>query len=166
MYLEAGHDISSLYEKREYQQKMYRIIFVAAMIICALFSYGTAYLLTRPLSVLAKGAREISGGNLSFRTNIRSGDEIGSLSKDFDRMSEQIEANVRELEQAVERQERFVGSFTHEMKTPMTAVIGYADLLRSQQLTEEERRDAADYNFSEGRRLERLSMKVLYIYVA
>ena len=42
MYLEAGHDISSLYEKREYQQKMYRIIFVAAMIICALFSYGTA----------------------------------------------------------------------------------------------------------------------------
>ena len=62
-------------------------------------------------------------------------------------MSEQIETNVRELEQAVERQERFVGSFTHEMKTPMTAVIGYADLLRSQQLTEEERRDAADYMF-------------------
>ena len=125
MYLEAGHDISSLYEKREYQQKIYRIIFVTAMIICAVFSYGMSYLLTRSLSVLAKGAREISGGNLSFRTNIRSGDEIGSLSKDFDRMSEQIETNVRELEQAVERQERFVGSFTHELKTPMTAVIGY-----------------------------------------
>ena len=139
---------------------------MTAMIICAVFSYGMAYLLTRPLSVLAKGAREISGGNFSFRTNIRSGDEIGSLSKDFDRMSEQIETNVRELEQAVERQERFVGSFTHEMKTPMTAVIGYADLLRSQQLTEEERRDAADYIFSEGRRLERLSMKLLDIYVA
>ena len=166
MYLEAGHDISSLYEKREYQQKIYRIIFVTAMIICAVFSYGMAYLLTRPLSVLAKGAREISGGNFSFRTNIRSGDEIGSLSKDFDRMSEQIETNVRELEQAVERQERFVGSFTHELKTPMTAVIGYADLLRSQQLTEEERRDAAGYIFSEGRRLERLSMKLLDIYVA
>ena len=166
MYLEAGHDISSLYEKREYQQKIYRIIFVTAMIICAVFSYGMAYLLTRPLSVLAKGAREISGGNFSFRTNICSGDEIGSLSKDFDRMSEQIENNVRELERAVERQERFVGSFTHEMKTPMTAVIGYADLLRSQRLTEEERRDAADYIFSEGRRLERLSMKLLDIYVA
>lgn len=166
MYLEAGHDISSLYEKREYQQKIYRIIFVTAMIICAVFSYGMSYLLTRSLSVLAKGAREISGGNLSFRTNIRSGDEIGSLSKDFDRMSEQIETNVRELEQAVERQERFVGSFTHELKTPMTAVIGYADLLRSQQLTEEERRDAAGYIFSEGRRLERLSMKLLDIYVA
>lgn len=166
IYLDAGHDISSLYEKREYQQKIYRIIFVTAMVICAVFSYGTAYLLTRPLSVLAKGAREISGGNLSFRTNIRTGDEIGSLSEDFDRMSEQIGNNVRELEQAVERQERFVESFTHEMKTPMTAVIGYADLLRSQQLTEEERRDAADYIFSEGRRLERLSMKLLDIYVA
>ena len=166
IYLEAGHDISSLYEKRAYQQKIYRIIFAAAMILCAVFSYGTAYLLTRPLSGLAKGAREIAGGNLSFRTNIRTGDEIGSLSEDFDRMSEQIGNNVRELERAVERQERFVESFTHEMKTPMTAVIGYADLLRSQQLTEEEMRDAADYIFSEGRRLERLSMKLLDIYVA
>ena len=166
LYLDAGHDISALYENREYQQKSYRIIFVIAMILCAFFSYGTAFILTRPLAGLAKGAREIAGGNLSFRSAIRSGDEVGSLSKDFDRMAERIENDVRELEHAVERQERFVGSFTHEMKTPMTAVIGYADLLRSQDLTEEERRDAADYIFSEGKRLERLSMKLLDIYVA
>ena len=81
-------------------------------------------------------------------------------------MADRIENNVRELEQAVERQERFVGNFTHEMKTPLTAVIGYADMLRSQELSEEERRDAADYIFSEGKRLERLSMKLLDIYVA
>ena len=166
LYLDAGHDISALYENREYQQKAYRIIFMIAMILCAFFSYGTAFILTRPLSGLAKGAREIAEGNLSFRSEICSGDEVGSLSKDFDRMADRIENNVRELEQAVERQERFVGNFTHEMKTPLTAVIGYADMLRSQELSEEERRDAADYIFSEGKRLERLSMKLLDIYVA
>ena len=92
-------------------------------------------LFTDPSAICtATGAREISGGTLSFRTNIRSGDEIGSLSEDFDRMAEQIETNVRKLEQAVERQERFVGSFTHEMKTPMTAVIGYADFSAARNL--------------------------------
>ena len=38
----------------------------------------------------------------------------------------------------MERQERFMGSFAHELRTPMTAIIGYADLLRGQTLTTEE----------------------------
>ena len=59
-----------------------------------------------------------------------------------------------------------MSSFTHELKTPMTSVIGYADLLRSQELSEEERCDAANYIFMEGKRLERLSLKLMEIYVA
>ena len=81
-------------------------------------------------------------------------------------MAKRIQKNVRELEAAVERQEQFMGSFTHELKTPMTSVIGYADLLRSRQLSEEEIQDAANYIFSEGKRLERLSLKLLDLYVA
>ena len=57
-------------------------------------------------------------------------------------MAERVEASVEELQAAMERQEQFVGSFTHELKTPMTSIIGYADLLRSQSLSAEEQRDA------------------------
>lgn len=92
-------------------------------------------------------SQEIAQGNFSYRSGIRSGDEIGRLSEDFDRMAGQVEQNILDLKESVERQERFVSSFTHELKTPMTAVLGYADLLRSQDLTEEERRDAANYIF-------------------
>lgn len=48
----------------------------------------------------------------------------------------------------------------------MTSVIGYADLLRSRELSDEERREAADYIFREGKRMERLSLKLLDIYAA
>lgn len=54
-----------------------------------------------------------------------------------------------------------MGSFAHELKTPMTSIIGYADLLRSQSLDEQEAQEAANYIFSEGKRLEALSIKLL-----
>ena len=61
----------------------------------------------------------------------------------------------------MERQERFMGSFAHELKTPMTSIIGFADLLRQGNLDEGTRMMAAQYIYSEGRRLERLSFKLL-----
>ena len=87
-------------------------------------------------------------------------------------MAEQLEENERQrgiyieqLRQSVERQERFVGSFAHEMKTPMTSLIGYADLIRSGTLTQEEQAEAAGYLYSEGKRLESLSRKLLELLV-
>ena len=58
-----------------------------------------------------------------------------------------------------------MGNFAHEMKNPMTAIIGYAELIRSQTLSEAEQMDAANYIFSEGKRLESLSLKLLDILV-
>ena len=164
--LTAARDISDLYRNRNRMQEVYRIVFAVLMLLCAVLAYSMALFLTAPLSRLARGAREIGKGNFAFRSRVRSGDEVGSLSRDFDRMAGQIEKNVRELREAVARQERFVGNFTHELKTPMTSVIGYADLLRSSELSDKERREAADYIFREGKRLERLSLKLLDIYAA
>lgn len=54
-----------------------------------------------------------------------------------------------------------MGAFAHELKTPMTSIIGFADLLRQGNLDESTRMMAAEYIFSEGHRLERLSFKLL-----
>ena len=65
----------------------------------------------------------------------------------------------------VTRQEQFVADFTHELNTPMTSIIGYADTLRSRELTREQQIMAASYIFSEGQRLEAMSMKLFeFIY--
>ena len=54
-----------------------------------------------------------------------------------------------------------MGAFAHELKTPMTSIIGFSDLLRQGNLDENSRMMAADYIHSEGHRLERLSFKLL-----
>lgn len=56
-----------------------------------------------------------------------------------------------------------MGAFTHELKTPMTGIIGYADLLRSMQPDPEEQREAAGAIFHEAQRLEALSGKLLQL---
>lgn len=69
------------------------------------------------------------------------------------------------MKEDMERKNQFVGNFTHELKTPMTSIIGYSDLIRSETLTREEEIKAANYIFSEAKRLERLSLKLLEIFV-
>jgi len=54
-----------------------------------------------------------------------------------------------------------MGAFAHELKTPMTSIIGFADLLRQGDLDEQTRMMAAEYIYSEGHRLEKLSFKLL-----
>lgn len=165
LYLDLVFDISAVYATRAEQQTVYERIFLVTILLGAALSWTIAYFLTRPLSRLSAATRKLAGGRLSTRVKIKSKDELGSLAEDFNQMAGQLEANVNELTSAMERQEQFMGSFAHEMKTPMTSVIGYADLLRSDSLNPEEARDAANYIFSEGKRLESLSLKLLDLLV-
>lgn len=165
LYLDAVRDLAPLYEARDSQRTAFRVVFALLVACCAGLAYGMSRLLTRPLARLSTASRELATGNLAFRSNVRSDDEIGRLSEDFDAMAGQLERGMAELRRALERQERFTGSFAHEVKTPMTSIIGYADLLRRDVLDDRERREAAQYVFSEGKRLENLSLKLLDLFV-
>lgn len=159
--VDLAFDVSDVYTARQAQQHVYRITFLALIAVGTVLSWGAAYLLTRPLGALSRASRELANGNLAYRAKVRSRDEVGTLARDFNEMAEQLEADVEQLQEAMAVQERFMADFSHEMKTPMTSIIGYADLLRSQVLTPAEQMDAANYIFSEGRRLEGLSLKLL-----
>lgn len=83
--------------------------------------------------------RRFAGGDLKSRAKIDTEDEIGHLAEDFNDMADRIEKDIEELTMTARRQEDFIGSFAHELKTPLTSIIGYADMLRSSQLDEEHR---------------------------
>lgn len=76
-----------------------------------------------------------------------------------------LEEELRNLQSDAERREEFIASFAHELKTPLTAIIGYADMLRSKDMAPKPRFTAAGYIFSEGKRLEALSLKLMDIIV-
>lgn len=154
-------DLSDVYELRQTQQKQYLIVYVAVVLFGVLASAVLSFMLTRPLRRLTATVRKISGGDLSRRSKIKTYDEFGQLSRDFDVMADKLQENISRLETEMQRQESFMGAFAHELKTPMTSIIGFADLLRQDSLDESTRMMAAEYIFSEGRRLERLSFKLL-----
>ena len=161
LLLEARFDLSSVYETRGTQLQLYYIIYGSVVSLGLLASIALSFALTRRLKRLTGAMRQIAGGDLTTRSRIQSRDEFGQLSSDLDAMADTLEANIHHLEEDMQRQEKFMGNFAHELKTPMTSIIGYADLLRQGDLDEDTRIMAAGYIFSEGKRLEKLSFKLL-----
>ena len=165
-YMDICRDITGIYNTRREHIQLFQGIFILLSFVGMLFSFALATFITRHLRKLTKAAREIGEGNLSYRANIQSNDEVGALAIAFDQMAEKLEENIRLIKESAEQKEMFMGAFTHELKTPMTSIIGYADLLRTQKLNQRDQADALDYIFSEGKRLENLSLKMLDLFVA
>ena len=163
--MDIVYDITSVYSARAQEQNTFRLLLIVIFVVGSITSMIAASLLTKPLEKLSSLAQHISHGDYSARLHIHSGDEIEALANDFNNMADTIEDNISELHFSMEKQEQFMGSFAHELKTPMTSIIGYADLLRSQNMSEDETNEAANYIFSEGKRLESLSLKLLDLLV-
>mgnify|MGYP003077415725 FL=1 len=163
--MDIVYDITSVYAARAQEQNTFRLLLIAIFVVGSITSMIAASLLTKPLEKLSSLAQHISHGDYSARLHIHSGDEIEALANDFNNMADTIEDNISELHFSMEKQEQFMGSFARELKTPMTSIIGYADLLRSQNMSEDETNEAANYIFSEGKRLESLSLKLLDLLV-
>ena len=165
LYLENCRDVSELFRTRSEQyQSFFRLLLVLTGAVGAL-SLAVAAMLVRPLARLSAATRRMAEGELEQRVRVDGDDEIAQLSADFNVMAHRIQKQVAELKAAARRQEDFIGSFAHEIKTPLTSIIGYADLLRSRPAGPEQIRENAGYIFSEGRRLEALSRKLLDLIV-
>lgn len=165
LYLHAVYDISPLYELRTNQERTFLWVFAGMAILCAALSFTVSSLLTAPLTGLSRTSRALAKGRYGSRVRICSSDEIGEVSADFNAMADKLEEVIAQLRDTAERQESFMGSFAHELKTPMTSVIGYSELLLSGTLSHDEQMEAAGYIYSEGRRLETLSHKLLDLLV-
>ena len=164
-YLCFIKDAEHINEMRRSMLRIYRNSFLVIVFVTIITTWIVSSIMVRPLSKLAKATNAIADGNYSYRSNIKRLDEIGSLSQDFDRMAESMEENVELLEESAREKDRFMGAFTHELKTPMTSIIGYSELLMTQELSDEDKEDALDYIHSEAKRLENLSLKLLQLFV-
>ena len=117
------------------------------------------------MALLSHTAKRLAGSDLSVRADERGNDELAALSANLNRMTARISEQMDKLRSEAERKELFVGAFSHELKTPMTSIIGYADLLLRKELTQEQRHMCLSYIFTEGKRLESMSMRLLDLIV-
>lgn len=154
-------DISSVYSDRIDQYHLFfRVNLIIALLLAAALYALTRYFI-QPISSLTRSTQTITGGDFSERVNINAKDEVGILAENFNLMAAAVEEKIKELEKNAELKQNFIESFTHEIKTPLTSIIGYADFLRSTKYNEKIYYDSLDYIYNEGKRLEALSFKLM-----
>ncbi len=164
-YVQTLTDITDIYISREYYFRTYQIILMCVALGASLVLVVFSRYITKPLVKLADTTREIADGNFSNRVEVSGAREIYELSQSFNAMAGYVENYIAELKESAQSRDDFVADFTHELKTPLTSVIGYADMLRSYELEAKERRKCADFIYKEGKRLESLSANLLNIIV-
>src|SRR5262249_43232983 len=127
----------------------------AALIVAMLLILLVSQSLARPLTQLAAAAEDIAAGNYSRRVNIAGQDEIGMLGSAFNRMAEAVE-------RARKVQRDFLANVSHELKTPLTSLIGFSQaLVDGSLLSDSERTRAATIVHDESERVLRMAQELL-----
>ncbi len=165
VYLLTSTNIQAVIDQKEEMIKNYGTVYFVTIGIGVILVILFSSFLTGPLRKMSAAAARIADGNYKERLAIYSGDEIGELSKRFNSMAETIEERIVELSSAAKQKEDFVANFAHELKTPLTSVIGYADMIYQKELSREDTKNAAAYILDEGLRLEALSLKLMDLIV-
>lgn len=160
-YLLVSRNIQSIYDTRETTVRQYRIMLLVQLAVGAVCAWLLARHLTWPVRQLGQVASQIAGGAYDRRSDYRRRDEVGELAESFNIMADRLVEQMQEKEQEARRQEDFTAAFAHELKTPLTSIIGYSQMLDTMELKPEERRTASHYIYTQGKRLEQLSHKLL-----
>lgn len=155
-----GYDVLMAQNITPYYQEIERRGIFLALLCAGVWALTAAAALfmthkaLKPLEELTRAAVKIGNGSLGERVPVNSRDEIGEFAGAFNQMTEKVEKQVEDLE-------LLLGALAHEIKTPMTAVIGYSDSLLHVKLSEEQKKRSLEQIHDAGLRLERLSSKML-----
>ncbi len=115
-----------------------------------------ADIIVKPISRLTRVTDELAKGNYKVRVNYEGKDEISSLYASFNQMA------VRLAKQETIRQQ-FISDVSHEFQTPLTAINGFATILKNENLTDEQRKKYADIILFNSNRLSHLSKNMLQL---
>ena len=162
-WLVSAYDVTGVFRAREAKfRELFRLELAALALAGAVAALAVSWMI-RPLKKLEKASRAVAAGDYTLSTATKSRDEVGALSRSFDAMTATVRDKVDQMADTIQRQKQFVSAFTHELKTPMTSILGYSDLLRSGEMDPEDQRQAVQYIHREALRLETLSGKLMQL---
>ncbi len=85
--------------------------------------------LKKPISILMDASRKIAENQLDFRIEYDKEDELSTLCNAFEEMRWQLDKNNREMWRSLEERKRLNSAFSHDLRTPLTVLKGYAEFL-------------------------------------
>lgn len=161
-------NMTSVYDSISNLRRQFALICVLAVFSSAALILWTTSRMLRPLKTLEKEAAAMANGEYRGRIalserSLKRKDEIATVSDSFNRMADAVEQHIDAVTAVAEERKMLIGALTHEMKTPMTAIIGYADLLERAKLSTAQSEEAITFIHREAMRLERLTQKMMQL---
>ena len=108
----------------------------------------------RPIEQINEATKKVALGEYDIELETKREDEIGELTNNFNKMTQGLKSTEN-------LQREFINNVSHEIKTPVSSIEGFAKFLKDKDLTDEEREEYANIIIEEAKRLENLTGKIL-----
>lgn len=103
------------------------LVFIISMVVLSLITSQT---IIQPLKKLSKGANEIANGNLDYKIDYDSTNELGITVVSFNRMSQRLKQSLNEQKLIEQSRKEMIAGLAHDLRTPLTSVKGYLEGLK------------------------------------
>ncbi|MCL2386949.1 MAG: HAMP domain-containing histidine kinase [Defluviitaleaceae bacterium] len=120
-------------------QNIQRAFLIFAVVFSGIAAPILYYILSsifKPLEIVAEASKKIANEHYHERIFVKG--ELSEMAKNFNRMAEKIESQIRMLEDESSGKQRFIDNFAHEIRTPLTSIYGNAEYMQKALLDEGE----------------------------
>jgi len=102
---------------------------IIILIVSAFVGLFFIWFITKKLSVIVEGIREFQSGNFNARIPVKNNDELDTIGLVFNEMAGTISNNIRELKETDEFRKELISNVSHDLRTPVASIQGYAETL-------------------------------------
>ncbi len=157
-YIKLGDETVKITARRrdDFEVFRFRIALVLLSILllsCVILAFASGKML-RPILKLTAATQKVASGQFDVSVDIGKNDEIGILIRNFNRMAKEL-GNMEYL------QKDFMRNVSHEFKTPIASIQGFAKLLQNENLSREDQLEFSGIILEETERLSKLSSNIL-----
>ena len=156
-------DVSPVYALRRELLRGAAALGLIGLALAGALAVWISGVLTRPLSQLADAAAKLADGDYAAPLPAAKNDEMNALIHAFSRMSAAIDERETALRTQAEERQALIDALAHEMRTPLTAILGGARLLRQSRLSGSQQSELLDTMAREASRLSTMDERLLLL---
>ena len=156
-------DVSPVYALRRELLRGAAALSLIGLALAGALAIWISGVLTRPLSQLADAAAKLADGDYTAPLPAAKNDEMNALIRAFSRMSAAIDERETALRTQAEERQALIDALAHEMRTPLTAILGGARLLQQSRLSGSQQSELLDTMAREASRLSTMDERLLLL---
>lgn len=106
------------------------IIVIVSIAVFSILFFGFTYKEIKYIKELSSGLMKIADGNLNYKVKVKGKDEISEIAQNINYMSEKLFKAKQEEQLEEEKKDLFIMNISHDLRTPLTSIIGYIELIK------------------------------------